>query len=488
MRFSLIGAKPRPQNLPLRVERPHLIGLLAGAFIGASAVILALLTVLISPLISLGLVLGIGAGLYILTNLQAGLYVVIAMIALLPFATLPFKLALTPTLLDMALGGFLLVYLFEWMTGHRTRFRFVPAHALIVTFIGFMVFSFVAGLGHASITANVLRKFVELVISVSLPLVLVDVCRDGRFLRRLGTVILLCGVLQALIGIGLFLMNDTTAERLLNSLGRVGYPQGGVIRYVEDDPSLGERAIGTWVDPNAYGGYLLMIASLAGVQALSKHSLMGKRWIGLGVFGLVSVAVLLTQSRGAWLALAVAALLVAVLRYRWLLAAGAVGGLILLSLPFMQSYVARLTEGLTGEDLATQMRLGEYKDALTLIGRYPLIGVGFAGTPDRDIYLGVSSTYLKIANQTGLIGLSLFVLTLLEVFRYGLAHWRALTRSPEILTVWLGCAAGIAGVMVAGVVDHYYFNLDFHASATMLWVFVGMALAATRISVETPQP
>ena len=43
------------------------------------------------------------------------------------------------------------------------------------------------------------------------------------------------------------------------------------------------------------------------------------------------------------------------------------------------------------------MRFGEYKDALTLIERYPLFGVGFTGVPDIDLYLGVSMLYLIIA-------------------------------------------------------------------------------------------
>ncbi len=54
------------------------------------------------------------------------------------------------------------------------------------------------------------------------------------------------------------------------------------------------------------------------------------------------------------------------------------------------------------------MRFGEYKDALILIERYPLFGVGFTGTPDLDIYLGVSMLYLIIAENMGIIGLALF--------------------------------------------------------------------------------
>jgi hypothetical protein len=65
-----------------------------------------------------------------------------------------------------------------------------------------------------------------------------------------------------------------------------------------------------------------------------------------------------------------------------------------------QEYVARLLEGFAGQDLATQMRFGEYKDALILIERYPIFGVGFTGTPDLDIYLGVSMLYLIMCRKT----------------------------------------------------------------------------------------
>ncbi len=192
---------------------------------------------------------------------------------------------------------------------------------------------------------------------------------------------------------------------------------------------------------------------------------------------------LLSQSRGAWVGLAVAVAFVALMRYRWLIVAGAIAGVLLLSLPFMQDAVDRLVEGLTGQDLATQMRFGEYKDAFTLIGRYPLIGVGFTGTPDRDIYLGVSSTYLKIANSMGLTGLALFALIMAETFRYGLRRWQAIRARPGLLPVWLGLSAALSGVLVNGVVDHYYFNIEFHAAGTMLWVYVGLALATARTAL-----
>lgn len=85
-----------------------------------------------------------------------------------------------------------------------------------------------------------------------------------------------------------------------------------------------------------------------------------------------------------------------------------VAGLLFLLLPVTQGYIARFVEGIQGQDLATQMRFGEYKDALILIQRYPVFGVGFAGTPDIDIYLGVANVYFTIAEVMGLVGLFAF--------------------------------------------------------------------------------
>ena len=473
LRIPFNGAR----GIALEVQTRNALAL--GAALGATCALFGLLIAIGSPLLAFGALFGAALGLYALTNLNFALYLTVAIIALLPFGTLPVRFALTPTFIDVALGAFLLVYLFEWMTRRREQFRFVPAQLLIALFIGWCLFSFVAGLGHALLTTNVLRKFVEMLLSMVTAIVIVDVARDEQRLARIAFVMIIFGALQAAIGVLLYLLNDQTTLTLLNALGRFGYPRGDVLRYIEDNPLLGERAIGTWVDPNAYGGFLLMFGVVALANALNKSPAIGGRALAWLLFAPYPLAILLTQSRGAWLAFGAAILFMALLRYRWLLAIGALSLALLLSLPFMARYVERFLDGLQGEDLATQMRFGEFKDSLTLIGRYPLLGVGFAGTPDRDIYLGVSSTYLKIGNATGITGIALFSLILLETLRYGLARWRRLRRTG-LDALWLGFAAAVFGVAINGVVDHYYFNLEFHAVSLAFWLIVGLALATAR--------
>ena len=83
-----------------------------------------------------------------------------------------------------------------------------------------------------------------------------------------------------------------------------------------------------------------------------------------------------------------------------------------MALPVGQRMLARLTSGFAAQDRAAALRLDEYRQALKIIADYPILGVGFGGAPEVGTFVGVSSIYLLVGEQTGLIGLGLFLLTL----------------------------------------------------------------------------
>jgi len=425
---------------------------------------------------------GLGA-LLVLRNLELGFFAVIGVVALLPFATLPFDIGLTPTFLDFALGAAVLVWLLGIVTGRQRDLVTAPVAAPLLLFIIVAVFAFIFGLGNGPLTPTLLRKFAELLISLGFVLVVIDYCRTWPRLERLVKFLLLMGAAAAAVAIGLWLLPDNTANSALNALTRLGYPGGWVIRYIEENPELSERAIGTSVDPNSLGGLLLMMGALVGPQVVSRRPLFN-RPLTLLIAGLVFLGVVLTFSRGAMLGLAAGLGFVAVMRYRRLLPWMVVAGLLLLLLPISQAYIARFVEGFQGADLATQMRFGEYKDALILIGRYPVFGVGFAGAPDVDVYLAVASVYLTIAGRMGLFGLLAFFAVIATVFGYALRHRRALRANERHDAVWLGLHAALVGALVAGVFDHYLFNMDFHHAVTIFWMVLGLAAAGTRLGAE----
>jgi polysaccharide biosynthesis protein PslJ len=451
------------------------LGLLAGATAVAGGVVLAWG----GPLAALAVVLALGAVFIVLRDIEMGFWAVIAVIFLLPFAAVPVEIGLKPTFLDLALVAVAGVWLLGLVTRQQRTVITAPITIPLVIFILVAIFSFIFGLGHGPLTTTLLRRFAELILSLAFVLIVVDYAREWPRIERLVKVILLAGGGAALIGVFLWLLPDDTTNSLLNSLQRVGYPGGWVVRYIEENPALPERAIGTSVDPNALGGLLVMIGALAGPQLVARRPLFPRR-LTLLIVGLVFVCLILTFSRGALVGLAAGLGFVAVARYRRLLPYMAVVLLLLLLLPVTQGYVARFVEGIQGQDLATQMRYGEYRDAVTLILRYPLFGVGFAGSPDSDLYLGVANVYLTIGQRMGFLGLSAFAVLMSVLFGYAFAN-RHLFRGQERLdSVWLGLHAALVGGLVVGIFDHYLFNVDFHHTVTIFWLFVGLATAATR--------
>jgi polysaccharide biosynthesis protein PslJ len=460
-------------------ESPLALGLLAGL----TAVIGGLILAFGGPLAGIGVILGVVAAIVVLRDIEVGFWGMIAVICLLPFAALPVDIGLTPTFLDLAMAGVAGVWALGIVTGTQRNIVTAPISLPLILFILVAIFAFTFGLQYGPLTPTLLRRFAELLLSVGFVLIVVDYCRQWTQVERLVKALMLAGAGTAVIGIFLWILPADLTNSILNSLQRVGYPGGWVIRYIEDNPELAERAIGTAVDPNALGGLLVLIGALAGPQLVAKRPLF-PRWVTAVIVGLLFVCLLLTFSRGALVGLVAGLGFVALARYRRLIPLMAVAGLLMLLLPVTQGYVLRFVEGVQGQDLATQMRFGEYRDALTLIARYPLFGAGFAGSPDIDVYLGVASVYLTIGQRMGVTGLLTFAILIGAVFRYAYAHRHIFRADERLDPVWLGLHAALVGGLVVGIFDHYLFNIDFHHTVTAFWLIVGLAVAATRTGIE----
>ncbi|MEK6575492.1 MAG: O-antigen ligase family protein [Chloroflexota bacterium] len=440
-------------------------------------------------LITLIALIGLAGVFWALSDMEIGMWGIVAIITLLPFATLPVKIVFTPTYLDLAMGGVLCVYLMQWMSGRRYRLTVTPAHGPILAFIVMAVFAFVAGLNNGPLTSNLARHFAEFILSIAFSFVVVDWIDSREKLARIVGVIVLCGAAAAFIGAVLYAIPESLAERLLSALRVVGYPSGGVLQYIESNPELGQRAIGTSVNPNAFGGLLAIVGALVAPQVAASRPVFGPRWRWLWAtsFLVIVICLILTFSRMAMAGLVLAMIGIAAARYRRLLGLVVIGAAVVIVLPFTQNYVLRFVAGAQGADLATQMRFGEYKDALILLSRYPVIGVGFSGTPDIDIYLGVSNAYLSIAQQMGFVGLAILLLILIVVFGWAFDHRRKAYADPLLEPLFLGSHAALVAALVVGLGDHYFVNLDFQPAQTLFWMIIGLGLSATRLSRTSAQ-
>jgi O-antigen ligase len=471
----------RLRRLALHPASAAFLAVLAGAFIGGAAAL--------GPLFAAAGLLALAAGYAVLTSTSAGLLLVIALMTLLPFGTLPFRAIITPSLLSLALAALLVVWVARLLThSGEYELRLTPLGLPLLGFLGFTLFSLVLGARGLPDTTT-LHNYAKFVLGVLLFFSVVNVVRTREHARLIMRAFILCGGAAALLGLLLVLLNDETALRLLVALGRIGYPVSGrVLRYVEDDPDGLERAIGTSVDPNAFGGMLALILSLGAAQLFAARPVLPRPLL-VGVVGVMGVALLLTFSRAALFGVIFAALYLATLRYRrlwWaMIGAGVLGAILLASLGIGQAFIERVIEGVQFQDQAQQMRLAEYQNALAIIERYPVFGIGFGAAPEIDLVAGVSSIYLAIAQRMGLVGLAAF----LALVGFWFLHTiQRLPHMDDEAAAWLlGIQAGLVAALAVGLADHYFFNIEFSHMGALFWGSIGLGVAVERLEAEPPE-
>lgn len=454
--------------------------LVIGATLLSGAFLIALFIGIAGPLLALIAAVAIIGGTLILLDTHWGFVALASVVYGLPFASLPFSIGFKPTFLDAALGALFFVWILKLVIGKEREFIVSPLGGLVGLFMVMAVFSFAYGLTHSAANSFFIRRFAEILLGIALFFAAINTVRTVDEVNWVLRWLTLAGWGCAAIAVTFYVIPEAATVWVLNRLARFDYPGGyGALRWIEDDPEGTMRAIGTAVDPNVLGGMMILVGGLLAPQLFAKERLW-PRWLTVIMLGTAVLALYLTYSRSALLGLATSVGLLALLKYRKLIPLGIVGVLLLLVLPQTQEYVARFYEGIMGQDLATQMRFGEYKDALILINRYPLFGVGFTGVPDIDIYLGVSMLYLTIAQNMGVIGLLIFLAIMGGFFVMLFRSWRH-GYPPGLEAVLLGLVGAVAGALVSGIFDHYWFNMTYPHMTVLLWLHMGLGMAVMLI-------
>ena len=259
-------------------------------------------------------------------------------------------------------------------------------------------------------------------------------------------------------------------------------------RYINDD-SIGfhpDRARGPFVEA-VTNGSALMVGALACLIALRTWRAPRARALAWGVGALCLAGLLFTETRSVWLggAVAVAATVVIVPEFRrWAvpgIGAALAGGAVALAL--VPGLAADITER-RGDVRTLRERENVNRAALNMIQERPLVGFGW-GTfryesadyfelhPDYALTgFGsiIHNVYLTYATETGLIGLTLWLLVVLAGVGAGLA-----ARGPPDLRHWriaLGCYAIFFLIISVAVFPQTFPNLA-------LWLLAGVATART---------
>ncbi|HEX2232441.1 MAG TPA: O-antigen ligase family protein [Thermoleophilaceae bacterium] len=248
------------------------------------------------------------------------------------------------------------------------------------------------------------------------------------------------------------------------------------------EAQVGPRLEGTLGTPNTAAAYLAMLLPIA-ATALATRMHGAIRALAAVSLVVGFPALILTFSRGGWLATIVSFLVLLVIGARRGLVpprvlAVVLAVMLMVGLPLYGAVGARLTSG----EGAALSRVPLMDLAVQVVSDYPVLGVGannfasvvtdYAGPEfSRDWIYTVHNKYLLVASETGLLALAAFVWFLVAVLRRAAAVWRFGDRWAAPVAIAL--TAALCGQIVNMAVDLY----NNRAELQLLMVVCGLVIA-----------
>jgi putative inorganic carbon (HCO3(-)) transporter len=279
---------------------------------------------------------------------------------------------------------------------------------------------------------------------------------------------------------------------------------------------FGADALATWVDPESplakttrvysfLGNPNLLAAYLIPAIALSLVAIFAWRgWLPKALAMIMTIAntacLLLTQSRGGWIGLALMALVLFVMLHYWwspylpkfwrysalpILFLG-LASVLVLGMLFVPAFRYRVSSIFAGSgDSSNAFRLNVWAAVWQMIQDYPVLGIGPGDQVFKKVYplyqrprftaLSAYSILLEVTVEMGFIGLFAFLWLLLVAFNQGAVQLKRLRELGNRDAFWLiGAVALVAGMVGHGLVDTVWYR----PSVNVLWWF-GLALVAS---------
>jgi putative inorganic carbon (HCO3(-)) transporter len=254
----------------------------------------------------------------------------------------------------------------------------------------------------------------------------------------------------------------------------------GPIKMRIDDVRVG----GTIGGPNTASGYLGLILALP-VSVLFTNLRFPYKWVGAAAAVMGLVALILTQSRGGFVAFSLSLLIVGFFVWRkgWVSPIAPIIGMLLIAVLFilLQDVIVPSRFNSVNDDAATG-RLPLLALAGQMIRENWILGIGINNfvpvmwdyiTPrfSREWLYVVHNNYLLIWAQTGTGGILAFLWYLITTLRWGWRTWKL--GDPLLSVCALGLTAGILGHMT-----HMMFDLfNSRPLVQALWVHSALIIA-----------
>ncbi|MHC1785292.1 MAG: O-antigen ligase family protein [Anaerolineaceae bacterium] len=447
-----------------------LLGIAAGSYLGGTPSMIEAGAIIAGIVIIVFIFADLDVGLVILIIMN---YLRISQIGINYYGAPPTALPLTLLLLLAIAVKWLLTK--EAPKGWMSGTILIGLYGIVVFLSMFVAEDFVRGL-------EALTEFVsDAVVAVTIMLLL----QRTRSLR---------GVCWALIASGIFIATLNVFQFFTGTFNNFyfGFAQAGTTMQIVGEYS--DYRIGGQIgDPNYFAEFLILIVPVAFYQIWAEKSIITKAIASYATI-ICTLALILTYSRGGFLALCVVAFFTLILRAPKL---GQV--LLILAMVFIvfryipTKYTDRI---MTMVDLATnridpreegsfRARTNAMMAAWEMFKDHPFFGVGIDNFLENYVEysskLGIASSneptsthnlYLEIAAETGLAGLGTFGAILVSLYigiRRSIRVFRRLHR-PDLMSSSLGIGLALIGFFSSAMFIHASYP-------RFLWMMIGIGFS-----------
>lgn len=259
------------------------------------------------------------------------------------------------------------------------------------------------------------------------------------------------------------------------------------------------RAYAIFANPNQLGEYLeLMLPLGVGMLYFSKNK--KEKFFYFADILLMLAAGLFTMSRGAWIAIAAALFLFALLEDRRLVIVFLICGVFALLLPFVFSRLSFLFTDAYSYSAAGGGRLVRWQTALRYLSQGdPWLGLGF-GMYGGEVasrhpimkdwtYYWVDNYYVRLLAENGIVGLASFLVMQLGLFGAGL-YARAAARSTPYRFLISAILASVTGIGIHCMLECVF---DVRFISVLYWMLAGLMLwlgflrERNKTEIQSPQ-
>lgn len=249
-------------------------------------------------------------------------------------------------------------------------------------------------------------------------------------------------------------------------------------------------------NPNLLGGYLLAAIALSIAAVFIWRGWIQKTLAAIMVM-MNSACLYFTDSRGAWLAMAVLIGVLLLLFYFWWqkylphfwqiwllpLVFGSLGGLFIVAFISVEPLRIRLLSIFAGrEDSSNNFRINVWEACFRIIKDYPLIGIGPGNDAFNQIYprymnsrypaLSAYSVYLEHIVEMGYIGFGCFLWLIAVTINHGVRQLSRLRQSRNKRGIYLIAAiAATASLGFHGFVDTVWYRPQIN---TIWWLMLAI--------------